>query len=140
MKGEQYTNWRGNLQLANVQPIITASAQSLTCLHLQVMCSERFLVNVLGLVPALEELYLGLTSPRALSTAFFQAFVAGGPNASAIIGASNQTVAPLCGELKRLHLHYKRWLRGSEKWRLSQPLVRLLDHTRDMSNQASQST
>jgi hypothetical protein len=115
LKSGQCTNSRGNLQLANVQPIVAASAQSLTCLHLQVRCSEQFLVNILGLVPVLEELWLGLTSPRALSTAFFLAFVARGPNASAMIGTSNWMVAPLCGGLKRLHLHYKRWLRGPEK-------------------------
>jgi hypothetical protein len=36
-------------------------------------------------------------------------------NASAMIGPSSQTIIPLCRELKKLHLHYKRWLRGSER-------------------------
>ena len=90
-------------------------SQSLTCLHLQIKCREELLVHMLGLVPTLEELWMGLSSPRALSSTFFLAFAAGGCNASAMIGTSNQTIPSLCRELKRLHLHYKRWLRGPER-------------------------
>ena len=110
----QCTNWRGNLQLSMMQPIFTASAQSLTSLRLQVKCSERFLANMLRLIPALGDLWLGLTSPHALSESFFLEF-AERPNVNAMTGPSSQTIAPLCRELFKLCLHYKRWLRCPEK-------------------------
>jgi hypothetical protein len=89
------------------------AAQSLTCLHLKIKCSERLLAFMLGLAPALEELWMGLSGPQALSSGFFLAFAAGGRNASA--GPSRQTIAPLCRQLRKLHLHYKRWSRGAER-------------------------
>lgn len=110
----QWSRWRGNLQLANVQPIVLANAQSLTCLYLQVQCSEQLLANMLGLVPVLEVLWLGLASPYAISKAFFKAFVSMDPTSGTRLRRSTQAAAPLCGGLQRLHLHYKRWLRGLE--------------------------
>ena len=113
VKCDQWQAWNGNIQLATLHPIF--ASQSLTCLHLQIKCSERLLVHMLGLVPALEELWMGLSSPHALSSAFFLAFAAGGCNTTAKIGTPSQAIPPLCKELKRLHLHYKRWLRGPER-------------------------
>ena len=107
----QWTTWSGDLQLIRLYPIF--AAQSLTCLHLEVKCSERLLVSMLRLVPALEELWMGLSSPHALSTAFFLALAAGGCKANA--GPSSQTMRPLGRKLRMLHLHYKRWLRGPER-------------------------
>ena len=101
----------GTLQLAALHPIF--ASQSLTCLHLEIKCDERLLAYMLRLVPALEELWMQLSSPHVLSGAFFLAFAAGGPNAGA--GLSNQTTAPLGRKLRVLHLHYKRWLRGPER-------------------------
>ena len=89
------------------------AAQSLTCLRLEIKCSERLLTYMLRLVPALEELWMGLSSPHALSSAFFLAFAAEGRNAS--VGPPGQTVLPLCRKLRKLHLNYKRWLRGAER-------------------------
>ena len=109
----QWRTWSGNLQLAALHPIF--ASQSLTCLHLQIKCSEKLLVHMLRSVPALEELWMGLSSPCALSSTFFLAFAAGGCNATAKIGRSSRTIPPLCRELKRLHVSYKRWLRGSER-------------------------
>ena len=103
--------WSGDLQLAALRFIFTA--QSLTCLQLEIRCSEQLLAYMLRLVPALEELWLGLLSPHALSSAFFLAFAAGGR--IAIAGPSVQTIAPLCRQLKVLGLHYKRWSRGAER-------------------------
>jgi hypothetical protein len=111
VKCGQWRTWRGNLQLAALHPIF--AAQSLTCLHLKIKCSERLLAYMLGLAPALEELWMGLSGPQALSSAFFLAFAAGGRNASA--GPSHQTIVPLCRQLRKLHLHYKRWSRGAER-------------------------
>ena len=113
IKCGQSSTRRGDMQLASLHPIFVA--QRLTRLHVQIKCSERLLTYMLGLVPALEELWMGLSSPQTLSRAFFLAFAAGRPNASALIGPSIQTVAPLCRRLTKLHLHYKRWLRGPEK-------------------------
>ena len=112
IKCNQYQTWAGNIQLAALNSIF--ATQSLTCLHLQIECSERRVVYMLGLVPRLEELWMGLSSPHALSSAFLMAFVAGGRNACATAGTSSQAIPPLCRELKKLHLHYKRWLRGPE--------------------------
>ena len=111
IKCGQWRTWRGTLQLIALHPIF--AAQSLTCLHLQITCSERLLAHMLRLVPALEELRMGLSSPHALSSAFFMAFAAGGRNA--IAGPSSQVLEPLCRKLRILHLHYKRWSRGAER-------------------------
>ena len=111
IKCGQWRTWRGNLQLVAVHRLF--AAQSLTCLRLEIKCSERLLAYMLRLVPALEELWMGLSSPHALSSAFFLAFAAGGHNAS--VRPPGQTVSPLCRKLRRLHLHYKRWSRGAER-------------------------
>jgi len=111
VKCGQWRTWRGNLQLAALHP--TFATQSLTCLHLEIRCSEGLLAYMLGLVPSLEELWMGLSSPHALSSAFFLAFAAGGRNAST--KPSSQTLGPLCRQLRKLHLHYKRWSRGAER-------------------------
>jgi len=111
VKCGQWRTWRGDLQLATLHPIF--AAQSLTCLHLEIKCSERLLSYMLGLAPSLEELWMGLSSPHALSSAFFLALATGGRNASA--NPSSQTFAPLCRQLRTLHLHYKRWSRGTER-------------------------
>ncbi len=111
------SQWRtreGDLQLIRLHP--TFAAQSLTCLHLEIKCSERLLAYMLRLVPALEELWMRLSSPRALSTAFFLALAAGGHKANA--GPSSQTIIPLGRKLRRLHLIYERWLRGPERMAL----------------------
>ena len=111
VKCGQWRPWRGNLQLAALHPIF--AAQSLTCLHLEIKCSGRLLAYMLGLTPSLEELWMGLSSPHALSSTFFLAFAAGGRNASAV--PPSQTIAPLCRRLRKLHLHYKRWSRPAER-------------------------
>ena len=105
IKCGQWKTWRGTLQLAALHPIF--AAQSLTCLHLEIKCSERLLAYMLSLVPALEELCMRLSSPHSLSTAFFLAFAGA--------GSSGQRIAPLGRKLRALHLHYKRWLRGPER-------------------------
>ena len=111
IKCGQWRSWRGSPQLAVLHS--TFAAQSLTWLHLEIKCSERLLTYMLRLVPTLEELWMRLSSPHALSNAFFLALAAGGPNASA--GSLSQTIAPLGRKLRALHLHYKRWLRGPER-------------------------
>jgi len=111
VKCGQWRTWRGNLQLTTLHSIF--AAQSLTCLHLEIKCSERLLAYMLGLAPSLEELWMGLSSPHALSSAFFLAFAAGRRNASA--RPSDQTLVPLCRQLRKLHLHYKRWSRDTER-------------------------
>jgi len=111
VKCGQWRKWRGNLQLAALHPIFVA--RSLTFLHLEIKCSERLLNYILRLVPALEDLWMGLSGPHALSSVFFLAFAAGGGNASA--KPSSQTIAPLCRQLRKLHLHYNRWSRGAER-------------------------
>ena len=113
VKCGQWRTWSGTLQLAALCPIF--ASQSLTILHLQIKCHERLLVHMLELVPALEELWMGLSSPHALSSTFFLAFAGGGCDATAEIGTSSRTIPLLGRELKRLHLHYKRWLRGPER-------------------------
>ena len=111
VKCGQWRTWRGNLQLATLHPIF--AARSLTCLRLEIKCSERLLAYIPGLVPALRELWMGLSSPQALSSAFFLAFAAGGRNTS--VGPSSLAIVPLCKQLRKLHLHYKRWSRGTER-------------------------
>ena len=107
----QWTTWSGNLQLIRLHPMF--AAQNLTCLYMEIKCSERLLVYMLRLVPALEELRMRLSNPHALSTAFFLALAAGGRKTNA--GPSSQAIVPLGRNLRKLHLHYKRWLRGPER-------------------------
>jgi len=111
IKCSQWRKLRGDLQLAALHPIF--AAQSLTRLQLEIRCSEPLLKYMLGLAPALEELWMGLSSPHALSGAFFLAFAAGGCNTT--VGPSGLTIEPLCRQLRKLHLHYKRWSRAAER-------------------------
>ena len=111
IKCGQWNAWRGALQVAVLHRIF--AVQSLTCLHLEIKCNERLLVYMLRLVPALEELWMRLSSPHSLSSAFFLALAAGGRNANS--GPSDGTVAPLCKKLRMIHLHYKRWSRSPER-------------------------
>jgi len=111
IKCGQCRKWRGDLQLAALHPIF--AAQTLTRLQLEIKCSERLLHYMLRLAPALEDLSMGLSSPHALSSAFFLAFAAG--RRKTTIGPSGRTIAPLCRQLRKLHLHYKRWSRDTER-------------------------
>ena len=111
VKCGQWRTWSGNRQLATLHPIF--ATRSLSCLHLEIKCSERLLAYMLGLLPALEELRIGLSSPHALRSGFFLAFAARARSASA--GPISQAISPLCRQLRMLHLHYKRWSRGAER-------------------------
>jgi hypothetical protein len=107
----QWSTWRGTLQLVAMHRIF--AAQSLTCLQLEIKCSEWLLAYMLRLVPALGELRMGLSSPSALSSAFFLAFADEGSNAGA--RPPRKIIEPLCRQLRVLHLNYKRWSRGTER-------------------------
>ena len=111
IKCGQWRTWTGSLQLIAVRSIF--AAQSLTCLYMEIKCSERLLAYMLRLIPDLEELCMVLSSPHALSGAFFLAFAGGGRNA--IARPSSQAIDPLCRNLKILRLDYKRWSRGAER-------------------------
>ncbi len=118
VKNAQWNIWRGNPQIAILCSIVAARPQCLTLLRLDVRCSERLLVHMLKLAPVLEELWLGLSRPNALSKTFFQAFIVQEPNADSVsemVGPSSQTIIPLCPSLKSLHLHYRRWMRGPDE-------------------------
>ena len=127
----QWSSRRGNLQLMALHPIFSI-AESLTDLHLQVQCSEKVLIYMLRLLPGLEKLWLGLPFPGALSKAFLQEFVARRPN-ERMTGLSTQLTRTLCGRLKRLHLHYKRWLRGLEKTAVIQVFGDIVAYAPDFS-------
>jgi len=117
VKSGQWNTWRGNRQLAILYPIVIAGAQSLTDLHLDVTCREQLLIYMLRLVPALRHLSLRLSSPNALSVAFFQAFIVREPNvdnASDVVIPLSETIAPSCPSLWSLQLRYRRWLRGPD--------------------------
>ena len=106
----QWNVRRGNLQLVLMRPFVAASAQQLTRLSLEVRCSESLLLHVLSLVPALNELFLRLASPNALSEAFFQAFVV--TNVDVESPDAGQAITP---KLAALDLDYRRWFRGPER-------------------------
>ena len=111
IKCRQWGTWGGTLHLAALHPIF--AAKGLTCLHMEIRCSERLLAYMLRLAPALEELWMVLSSPHALSSGFFLEIAAGGHDANA--SPSGQAIVSLCRKLRVLHLHYKRWLRGPER-------------------------
>ena len=117
----QWSVWRGNLQLILLHSLVTASSQSLSALHLEVQCSEQLLVCVLRLVPALRRLELRLASPNALSMAFFQAFILGGPDKDdtpGTVGLPKQVIDPLCPSLQIFDLQYERWFRSTDSKKL----------------------
>ena len=111
----QWNARRGNPQLVAMCSIIFSSAQSLSTLDLQVQCSEQLLVLALSHLPALDELTLRIARPHALSEAFFQAFIATNSNADSPCVTDALPRTPLCVNLTRLEVHYKRWLRGPER-------------------------
>ena len=111
----QWSVTRGNLQLIAICHKVVLRAQSLTRLDLEVRCSERLLVHMLRLLPALVLLQLRLTSPRALNETFFQEFVVTTSNADIPHEMGALARLPLCLSLVRLVVNYKRWLRGPER-------------------------
>ena len=118
VKNAQCSVWRGNPQFASLYPMVAATPQCLTLLRLDVRCSEQFLVDLLKLAPLLEELWLGLAHPHALSKRFFQAFIVREPNADAVsemVVPPSRTIVPLCPSLKSLLLYYRRWTRVPDK-------------------------
>ena len=130
VKSGQWSVRRGSLQLAAVNHILAASAQSLTRLHLDVQCSEQLLIYILRLLPNLEFLWLGLASPDALSAAFFQAFIVGRPSrigVSEVVRLPRKIIDPLCTSLWEFRLHYKRWLRGADKRSLLLSFVDIME-------------
>jgi len=115
VRSGQWNVRRGNPQFVAICPIAFANAQSLSELDLGVQCSEQLLVLTLRQLPALELLCLRLASPHALSETFFQAFVTTRSNAGSPCEMAAPPRLPLCVELERLVLHYRRWLRGAER-------------------------
>ena len=110
----QWNVMRGNFQLMPICHMVVLSAQGLTWLDLGVRCSEHLLVCMLRLLPALRYLRLRLASPRALSEAFFQAFMAAMSSTNNPCEMSGLSL-PLCLNLVQLHVNYKRWLRSPER-------------------------
>ena len=115
VKSGQWNVTRGNLQLIAICRMIVPRAQCLTKLDIQVRCSEKLLTCMLSLLPALKALKLGLSSPRALNEAFFQAFVATKVNEDSRHEVGALSRLPFCSKLVELGINYKRWLRGPEK-------------------------
>ena len=120
VKSEQWNVMRGNFQLVHTYRMIAPHVQSLTNLELEVRCSGRLLVFMLRLLPALETLNLGLTSPCALNETFFRAFVVTKSNADRPSKMGGLPSQPLCLKLVKLEVMYKRWLRGPERTALLQ--------------------
>ena len=115
VKSGQWNITRGNRQLVAICHMIVYYAQSLTSLDLHVRCSQKLLVYMLSLLPALESLKLRLESPRALSETFFQAFVAATSNVDSPCEMGAPPSLPICLKLAYLEVNYKRWLRGPER-------------------------
>ena len=115
VRSGQWNVRRGNPQFVAMCPIFVASAQSLTKLELQVQCSGQLLLLALSLVPALEELFLRLSSPHALSATFFRAFVATTSHADSPCEPAAPPRQLLCARLDWMSVDYGRWLRGPER-------------------------
>jgi len=116
VRSGQWNVRRGNPQFVAICPTVFASAQSLSTLVLEVQCSERLLVLALRQLPLLVRLYLrSLASPHALSETFFQGFVATRSNAGSPCEMAALPRLPLFAKLIILVVHYKRWLRSTER-------------------------
>ena len=111
----QWNVTRGNLQLIAICHLVVPCAQSLTRLDFEVRCSRELLVYMLGLLPALKFLALGLASPHALSETFFREFIVTKPSTDIPCKTGGLPSLPLCLKLVELQVNYKRWLRDPER-------------------------
>ena len=95
----------------------------LKTLHLDTPCRSETIIITLSLLTALEELTLGVTRPSALGRKFFAALLASKSESSD--GTSWRVF--LCPNLRTLGLRYRRWIRGSERDRVTSILPDIVD-------------
>ena len=107
-------------------PPIAGFARQLTrlkTLHLDSPCRSATIIVILSLLPALEELTLGIARPNALGRKFFGALLASESGSSDGAGWSVR----LCPNLRTLGLRYTRWIRGSETDQVTAILSNIVD-------------
>ena len=95
----------------------------LKTLHLDTPCHSETIIVILSLLPALEELNLGISRPNALGRKFFAALLAGKSESS---DGTSWSVF-LCPNLRTLGLRYRRWIRESETDRITSILPGIVD-------------
>ena len=115
---------RGSQEL--MAPPIAGFARQLTrlkTLHLDSPCRSATIIVILSLLPALEELTLGIARPNTLGRKFFAALLASESESSDGTGWSVR----LCPNLRTLGLRYTRWIRGSETDQVTAILSNIVD-------------
>jgi hypothetical protein len=116
---------RGNAQLAPLRMVDGVS--NLRILHLSIESSERALVRILILMPALENLTLDLAGPLSLGEGFFAALMARPLQKQHWeLLPTGSWKSPCCPALVVLELKYGRRLRRTEEFKLAAVLAALV--------------
>jgi hypothetical protein len=131
-KSNEWTPARGSTQVIQSCRVGLGIHWQPRALHLAVLCKERVLLLVLGLLPALEELRLDLARPCVLGHRFFMALLAKPTDdlKSDIDEGRDSPHKPrgdwkpsICPSLKILELKYERWLRQTDRLDILPPLI-----------------
>ena len=85
-------------------------------LHLDAHCHGQYLINALGMLPGLEELYLGVVRPDGLGKKFFAA-----------LGAEEGRSSHLCPNLRTFGIRYRHWIRDGEHDEITPLLHRIIE-------------
>ena len=118
VRNDAWNKLSGSMQLAAVWSGVPGQVPLLKPreLHLDTRCHSRYLINALGMLPELEELYLGVDRPDGLSKKFFSA-----------LGAEKGRSSCLCPNLKIFGIRYSHWFRDGEHDEITPLLLRIIE-------------
>lgn len=118
IRNEAWNKPIGSTQLAEVWSGAVGQVTPLKprVLHLDTQCYSQPLINALGMLPELEELYLGVARPDGLSKKFFGA-----------LGAEKGRSSHLCPNLKTFGIRYSHWTRDGEHDEVTPLLHRIIE-------------
>jgi hypothetical protein len=118
VRNEAWNKQSGSTQLAKVWSGEVGQVAPLKprVLHLNTQCHGQSLINALGMLPGLEELYLGVVRPDGLSKKFFGA-----------LGAEKGRGSHLCPNLKTFGIRYSHWTRDGEHDEITPLLHRIIE-------------
>ena len=133
MKSNEWTPLRGSEQVVLLCRAGLGIHWQPRVLHLSVLCDGGLLLSVLKLLPALNELQLGISRPCVLGRRFFQALLAKpmeDPKGKFDRDWDEDHPkhvkswkSSICPSLKRLELKYERWLRRTDRLDILPPLM-----------------
>ena len=127
IRNDAWNKGRGSTQLAAVWSGMASRATPLKprVLHLDTLCYDQYLINALGVLPELEELYLGLVRPDGLGRMFFGALEA--ENGRGSHSPSATYAFGLCPNLRTFGIRYHHWIRHGERDEITPLLHRMIE-------------